>query len=196
MFDSRAAIEIRIPGGKSCVVRFPADAEWCKRSRDNRIVREIVSGGRSRRKFPDQERTAGELLAAIRKDTGERWDDEEALIAIAKLERAEVEDSREEFETVRISLRVMGGLITEHVLAVPSAKAVKRAGDRAYDRIEAKRQVITRESIEPWGELYDSLIKSTTGYADGVAAPIVHKNAAITELLDVFNSMTDGDSPE
>jgi len=47
-------------------------------------------------------------------------------------------------------------------------------------------------SLEPAGRLYDKLIESAEGYAG--AMPVIHKSAAISELLAEIDSEAEDDA--
>ena len=195
MFDTSRDFEIDLYGEKTCVVRWPTDEEWAARARANKTVRRILSGGRTKSETPDQESTSSDLLAKIRKDDGVPFEPEEATLLIAKMLRAEVEDSTRDEGGYTITLRVFGGVTTTHKLKKPSIKEMFRTQGAMSDPMQTRREIIVRYPLEPGAKLYDSLILSAEGYAGAV--PIIHKDAVATEIINMMAEIrSPGESPE
>jgi len=183
MFDVSREFEIRIISGgdKTCRVRFPTDEEWIARAAKQRLVRRMLGRGKSSYDAPADDTANLELLQEIRKDAdGEPFDEAEAANIIARLERVASLDVERIADEYQIGLGVPGGA-TLHVLRIPSQKDVLEYSRASLHVTEARSRQEIRVSLQPAGKLYDKLAIRTEGYAGSV--PIVHKAAAITELL-------------
>ena len=64
---------------------------------------------------------------------------------------------------------------------VPTAKEMQDHERASTSVVAARRSVETRAFLEPSGALYDKLHISHDGYAGAV--PIVHKSAAVSEVI-------------
>lgn len=93
----------------------------------------------------------------------------------------------------RIEMKVPGAPVV-HVLRMPTAKEMQDH-ERASTRVVvARRSIETRAFLEPSGALYDKLHVSDEGYAGAV--PIVHKSAAVSEVLAQLAIEADEELPE
>lgn len=197
-FDGTQKFGIRIQSGgeKRCVVRFPADAEWCDHTRAQVSVRRTMGRGRSTMESAGAEKADAELFAAIRADEAAvEFDAADAGAVIEKLQRAEVEDSAREGDVFRIKLRVLGGVLTEHVLRMPTQKQMQEYGRASTRWVSARRAQEIRTFLEPSGALYDKLSVTVSGYAG--APSIAHKAAAVNELLSQLAELDeDAELPE
>jgi hypothetical protein len=92
----------------------------------------------------------------------------------------------------RIEMKVPGARVT-HGLRMPTAKEMQDHERASTSIVAARRSVETRAFLEPSGALYDNLHVSHDGYAGAV--PIVHKSAAVSEVVAQLAIEAD-DDPE
>ena len=92
----------------------------------------------------------------------------------------------------RIGMKVPGARVT-HVLRMPTAKEMQDHERASTSVIAARRSVETRAFLEPSGALYDKVHVSHDGYAGAV--PIVHKSAAVSEVIG-YLAIEGDDDPE
>lgn len=187
------AVPIQSGGVKRCVVRYPTDAELCKRVRDQRTVVHELGRGKTRMETPNADAVDFALFRQIRVDKdGPEFDEAEGCAVISKIERCEVIDSERIGEQFRITLRVPKAEVV-HVLRGPLQSEKKEYGRGAMSRTGSRRSEEIRIALEPAGVLYDKLFVSTEGYVNG--APINHKAVVISEILYQLN-VEDEESPE
>ena len=183
MFDATKTIEVHILSGgdKRCEVRFPTDAEWCGWARAQRTVRHFLGRGKSQSEEVDLPKINADLFAKIRIDKdGPEFDDADAGMVIGRIERATITDVEREGNNYRLEMKVAGGKV-EHVLRMPTAREIQEHERASTSVVAARRSVETRAFLEPSGALYDKLHVSHDGYA--AAVPIVHKSAAVSEVI-------------
>lgn len=186
MFNSKAEFEVPILSGgeKRCVLRYPTDAEWCEAARKRKVLRESIGRGKSQSRLLGAEASAADLFAKIRLDKdGAPFDEAEAAAAVAKLERCRIISCKREGDAFTIMMAVSGGQVV-HRLKIPlqsDLMAFSRAA--APPIIDGRRSQEIRTFLEPSGELWAKIGTAESGYAEGSAVPITHKDAAITELL-------------
>jgi hypothetical protein len=183
LFDASKPIVVPILSGgeKQCEVRFPTDDEWCGWARCQRTVRHFLGRGKSQSEDVDLPKINADLFKKIRIDKdGPEFDDAEAGMAIARVERSQVTDIQREGVNYRIEMKVPGARVT-HVLRMPTAKEMQEHERASTTVVAARRSVETRAFLEPSGALYDKLHVSHEGYAGAV--PIVHKSAAVSEVI-------------
>ena len=195
MFDASKVIEVPIMSGgeKRCQVRFPSDAEWCDWARAQRTVRRFLGRGKSQSEEIDLPRINAELFAKIRVDTdGPEFDEAEAGMVIARIERAVVTECEREGNNYRMEMKVAGARVT-HVLRMPKASEIQEHERASTSVVAARRAVETRAFLEPSGALYDKLHVSHDGYVGDV--PIVHKSSAVSEVIAQLAIESD-DDPE
>jgi len=183
MFDSRKQYKISINSGglKSCVVRFPDDAEWEERARKQTAVRHELGRGESELKV-----TSGggdiELLKKIRIDTdGPEFTDAEASIVLGKLEQSTVTETADVPDGVKVSMIVLGKKDVALTLKSPTADQVLKYSRVAMRAVDGKRFQKLQFRLGPGGELFDALVTSKEGYA--AAVPLPHKCAALSEVI-------------
>ena len=183
LFDASKPIVVPILSGgeKRCEVRFPMDEEWCAWARAQRTIRHFLGRGKSQSEDVDLPKINADLFKKIRIDKdGPEFDDAEAGMAIARVERSQVTDILREGVNYRIEMKVPGARVT-HVLRMPTAKEMQDHERASTTVVAARRSVETRAFLEPSGALYDKLHLSHEGYAGAV--PIVHKSAAVSEVI-------------
>jgi len=200
MFNSQAEFQVKILSGgeKSCLLRWPTDREWADVTRKRKVFRESIGRGKSQSRVLGVESSAAELFAKIRLDQdGEVFDEAEASAAISKLERCRVVSCEREGNVYRITMNAPGGQVV-HLLKIPlQSDLMSFSRAAAPPIIEGRRSQEIRTFLEPSGELWAKIGTAESGYAEGSGVPIVHKDAAITELLvqlDLANE--DGADPE
>jgi len=194
MFDVSKQFVVKILSGgeKQCTVRYPSDAEWCERATKQKLVRRLLGRSKSQYEALDGEAVDAELFARIRLDEdGAPFDEAEAAKVIARLERVTVAAVERAGNKYRIELAVPGGR-TVHVLRIPSQKDVLEYSRASIHVTDGRRQQEIRVSLEPAGRLYDKLAESTEGYTGAV--PVIHKSAAISELLAEIDSEGEDDA--
>lgn len=184
MIDLAKPMTVPILSGteKRVRVRFPSDAEWCERARKQRVIRHFLGRGKSQTDDDTEtDRLNHELLAKIRQDTdGPVLTPAEATLVLGKLERARVIEVEREGDGFRIVLKTALGQVT-HVVGIPTAEQMLVHERQSTKTTEGRRNQEIRGYLEPSGELYDKIAKSSEGYAGAV--PIIHKVPVITELL-------------
>lgn len=182
-FDTARQFQISILSGgeKACVVRYPTDEEWCAWARAQRTVRHFLGRGKSHSEDVDLPKINAELFAKIRIDKdGPEFDDAEAGMVIGRIERCAVATVEREGINYRIEMKVPGARVG-HVLRMPTAKEMQDHERGSTSVVAARRSVETRAFLEPSGALYDKLHISHDGYSGAV--PIVHKSAAVSEVI-------------
>lgn len=189
VFDSTRplALQLRTPAGVKAVrVRFPSDEEWTERQRRRKVVIKQLGRGVSETIIGNAEEADAALLAKIRDGEGPEVDPFEASRIIEQLSQAEVDDVVQTGDSFRVTLRVLGGVVT-HVLKMPSAKDVfeyRRGFARVLD-LPYNRQELTID-LGAAAVLYKKLITATEGYAG--EAPIIHQAVAVKAAIDVLDA--------
>ncbi len=191
MFDATKPItmNLRTPEGvKTVRLRFPSDEEWTERQRRRKVIIKQLGRGISETVVPNSEDVDEALVAKIRLEEQDpaEVDPFEASRIIEQLSQAEVEDVIQTGDSVRITLRVLGGAVTL-VLAMPSAKDVfeyRRAFARILD-LPFNRQELTINLAA--GALYKKLARSAEGYAGEV--PIIHQAVAVKAAIDALDAV-------
>ncbi len=93
----------------------------------------------------------------------------------------------------RIEFQIPGATVV-HVLKIPTQRQMMDYGDSSVRVIHGRRLQEIHVSLEPAAELYDRILESTEGYAGAV--PIIHKAAAVTELIAQLNAEDEEEAPE
>lgn len=195
VFDATKTMVVPILSGgeKQCEVRFPNDDEWCGWARSQRTIRRFLGRGKSQSEDVDLPKINAELFAKIRVDKdGPEFDDAEAGMVIGRIERCTVVNLEREGINYRIEMKVPGARVA-HVLRMPTAKEMQDHERASTSVVAARRSVETRAFLEPSGALYDKLHVAHEGYA--AAVPIVHKSAAVSEVIAQL-SIEGDDDPE
>jgi hypothetical protein len=197
MIDLSKPITVPIISGteKRVRVRFPSDGEWCERARKQRVVRHFLGRGKSQTDDDSEtDRLNAEFLARIRQgQDGPALAPAEATLVLGKLERARVAEVEREGDAYRIVLKTALGE-TLHVVGIPTAEQMLIHERQSTRTTEGRRNQEIRGFLEPSGDLYDKVVKSSEGYAGAV--PIVHKVPVITELLAQISAADDELLPE
>lgn len=181
-------------GKKTCTVSFPTDEQWCTWARAQRTVRNFLGRGKSQAEEVNLPQINAELFGKIRVgDAGSGFDEAEAGLVIARIERASVVSAEREGNGYRIAMRVPGATVT-HVLRMPTAKEMQEHERASTSVVSGRRSVEIRAFLEPSGLLYDKLHVSHEGYAEAV--PVVHKSAAVSEVIAQLAIEAESDDPE
>ena len=196
MFDATKSFVVPILSGgeKTCTVRFPTDEEWCAWARAQRTVRHFLGRGKSKSEDIDLPKINAELFKRIASEAdGALFDEAEAGMVIGRIERATVTDVAREGINFCVEMRVPGARVS-HVLRMPTAKEMQDHERASTTIVAVRRAVETRAFLEPSGALYDKLHVSHDGYAGAV--PIIHKSAAVSEVLSLLAVEGDEELPE
>ena len=196
MFDATKSFVVPILSGgeKTCSVRFPTDEEWCGWARAQRTVRHFLGRGKSKSEDIDLPKINAELFKRIASEAdGALFDEAEAGMVIGRIERATVTDVAREGINFCVEMRVPGARVS-HVLRMPTAKEMQDHERASTTIVAVRRAVETRAFLEPSGALYDKLHVSHDGYAGAV--PIIHKSAAVSEVLSLLAVEGDEELPE
>jgi len=199
MFDRSKEFVVKIISGgvKSCLLRFPTDAEFCDRARRQRTIRHFLGRGKSKTTDLNTEAVDLQLFAALRvEQDGQSFDAAEASAFIGRLDLADVVSAEWEGETRRMEMKVPGARTT-HVLRIPRQSEIREHERATTDAVYANRSAEIRVALEPSGRLYDQVLVETQGYVGPV--PINHKVAAVTNLLAALSQLLEGeddDDPE
>ena len=144
-------------------------------------MRRFLGRGKSQSEDLGLPKINAELFAKIRTDKdGPEFDDAEAGMVIGRIERCAVANVEREGINYRIEMKVPGARVV-HVLRMPTAKEMQDHERASTSVVAARRSIETRAFLEPSGALYDKLHISHDGYAGAV--PIVHKSAAVSEVI-------------
>lgn len=196
MFNSRAEYEVPVISGGiiRAVLRFPTDQQWADRQR---AIRSVQRDGKE--EVLGETEASSKLFDALHVSGGEAWEPEEKSAAIDHLEKCTVVSSNLDGSTVTIVLAVPGAQVT-HVLNIPKMSAMRKYGQTLYQtdfKREGRSSVAnTRRLLEPGAELWSACLVAVAGYADGSAVPIVHKDVAAYELVQVVSEMAKDLRPE
>jgi len=82
-----------------------------------------------------------------------------------------------------------------HTLRIPTQKDVQEYAAASIHRRDGRRETITTVSLEPGGRLYDKIFVRSEGYG-GASVPIIHKDAAVVEVLTQMELDLEGDDDE
>lgn len=197
VFDTTEQCKITIVSGgeKSCILRWPTDAEWAERSRKKRPICHKLGRGKTKTEVPNFERVDAELFAKIREDKdGAPFDDCEASAAIGRLERFKVISYERIGDQLRIEA-IARRVPVSFLVNIPKKQDVFNHERAALDVIDERRQQVFRVALEPSADLFDKIIVSAEGYAV-TGVPIIHKDAVVDEVLRATAALEDDEDPE
>jgi len=191
VFDAARPIALQLrtsAGVKTIRVRFPSDEEWTERQRRRKVIIKQLGRGVSETIIANGEDADGALLAKIRvpEENAPEVDAFEASRIIEQLSQAEVDDVVQAGDAFRVTLRVLGGIVT-HVLKMAAAKDVteyRRGFARVLD-LPYNRQELTI-NLAAAGALYKKLITTAEGYAGD--APVMHQAVAVKAAIDALDA--------
>ena len=184
-----------ISGGKKTAnLRFPSDQEWCDRVSKMKSVQHNLGRGKSQSAPGNGVEASAELFDKVYLgDNPEQFDTAEKARFIDRIDLCEITEVSRDGDTFRIEMRVPGATVT-HVLGMPTAKDTMEFGRAAVPpAIQDRRTTEIRFRLAPSGTLWDKVKISVSGYMEGSAVPIIHKDAAITELLNQIREAEDED---
>ncbi len=184
LFNSGAEFTVPILSGgrKECKVRFPTDAEFCERARVQKSVRTALGRGKSQYEVLNAQDVNAALFAKIRLDKdGPEFDTAEASKVIERIERCEIVKVERIGDQFRVETKVLGGIVTSHLVGIPLERDVVNYGRTSVRSIDGRRMTEVRVLLEPSAELYKKVSVSVEGYAAGV--PVIHQDAVLVEVL-------------
>jgi hypothetical protein len=227
VFNAAAEFVVPIISGgkKRTVVRFPTDAEWCERTRRTKRLREQLGGGKTRFQgdlnwaevsfdlfkkvnigpceivtevIPEHVDSATGALVPKVEVWGpcEDFDQAEAVNVLGRISRWDMTRISRNGDGYRIEAKVAGARVA-YILRIPTQKESQTYWKEVRPPgIQTGTNESVRIFLEPCGELFDKVAKSTEGYEG--SAPIVHKDMAVTELLNEVNRLAEqlDDDPE
>lgn len=199
MFDINQEISLKVAspecegGYKTATVRFPTDQEWIARQRQLRVQIRQLGRGNSKTTVLNAEEVDGELLSKIRLGDGPDFDGAEAAAIIRRLAKAEAGEAEKTGVVYSIPVTVPGEE-TVHRLRMATEKQRFNYRRAAFDPTDGPhgRQEI-RMNLQAAGDLYDALTSGAEGYSGPV--PIIHKQAAIAELLQEMALEEEDENP-
>lgn len=185
-------------GRKRCEVRYPTDEEWSKLTRDSVTVRRSLGRDASRQ---DPRKLDGdmELFEKIRVDKdGPSFDEAEAALVLLRLNRTDITEVRQLGNIYRMKMTVLGGVETLHVIKMPTQQQTRDFNNSAMHTTSRRNLSETRTALEPGAQMYDKLIQTVEGYAEGGSSkiPINHKDTIATELANQVVAFLDEPDPE
>lgn len=198
MFTTKVERPITIlsDGEKTCMVRYPTDAEWCERSRKRVIIRHLLTANRTQSEVPNALATDGELFRKIRLgETTTEWNDAEASLIIDHLETCRVVDTARSGNEFSVTMQIPGGRVI-HRLQMPNQADVRAYGAAAVKTTMARHHVEDRVRLEPSGDMWAICKGVAEGYAEGSDIPIIHKDVAIVEMLSMLRAPDEEPDPE
>lgn len=199
VFDSNRpiGIKVRTPKGiEKISVRFPTDDEWIERQRKRKIVTKDLGSGMSQTSVAETDEVDAALLAQIRiGDDGIEVDGYEATSVFDRLQRAEVvgEVTREAGQFC-ITLRVLGGIETTHVMRMPTAREEIRYRKSITQSIDSRSMNQTTIHLSVAGDFYKALLVRNAGYSGPV--PIVHMAVVMPRLMEETKILLGEDDSE
>jgi hypothetical protein len=199
-----AANEIVVPvsspdGIKKVAVRFPTDDEWIDWRQRKKIKQRDIGRRNFQIEAGQPEKADAELFEKILVNKNGKVDEAEGLHILNRLAACEATErpEQEANSRFRIRLKVLGGIVTEHLLRMPSVRE-HMDYDRASSAVTFGNFGTQQISIilRPASELYDKLKVETAGYAGEV--PVIHKAEAINQLIQEVRQLEreDQDDPE
>lgn len=204
MFDVTQPFRITIVSGekKSCSIKYPADSDWCERTRARKSIRQNIGRGKTRPVPVRSDDQDLRLFQRLRLDTGGvEFDASDAAAVIGRLDDCGVTDVSRESGLFKLTLELglrnrttKEPLRTTHLLRCPTKREQIEHERSSVDVIDGGKMREIRVALEPSGELYDKLLKSTDGYAGEV--PINHKFAVVYELLQEIERLEEEDDED
>ena len=187
-------ILIRVPNPpKAARVRLPTSDEMLGRLAQQRSIRRTIGRRKSQTEFVPNLKADLTLFNQIRLDKdGPEFDEFEAGNAVSRLTFCEVTDCERVGDEYRITLKTPFG-DTTHTMKIPTQRDVtvyRRTVVSATDLPHGQEEL--RYRVEPAIDLYDSVVTSIEGYADGYKpadVPPHHKSAVAVELVQAIDDM-------
>jgi hypothetical protein len=189
MFSASKNYEVKIISGgiKSCLLKFPTDAQWIERARSQKTVRNFLGRGKSTTTVqPSDDADLKLFRALVVNEQAEEISAADASAFIERLDRAEITLAEWEGDARRIEMKVPGATVT-HVLRIPTQAEIRPHERSSAQAVYGNRSAEIRVNIQPSAELWDKIKVSVDGY-DGVV-PINHKVAAVSNLIEALPSL-------
>jgi len=158
-------------------VRFPTDEEWCAWRGPTHIAIFSAAGSRKARMWTAQNQCGVVQEIRIDKD-GPEFDDAEAGMAIARVERSQVTDIQREGVNYRIEMKFLAHGSRSPADADRQGDAGTRAGVPTV--VAARRSVETPRS---WSPVARFMTSCTCRRGLCRRGAIVHKSAAVSEVI-------------
>lgn len=207
MFDATQPFIVEISSGgiRRCELNYPSDQDWKQRAQRQRILQQNLGRGKSTSSLTPIEDWDLELFTKLLRSKPEvEFDLFEASMVLDRLAAADVVKSEVTNDSIMVRLAVFGvatgptpGADFDELFAgrrtvtltlkAPRRKDVIEYGREAVKTVNTRNASETRVSIEPAERLFDRLLLSSSGYAENSPIPIVHKDAAIVELIRLQN---------
>jgi hypothetical protein len=187
-------ITIKVPNPpKAARVRLPTSDEMLGRLAQQKSIRRTIGRRKSQTEFVPNLKADLTLFNQIRLDKdGPEFDEFEAGNAVSKLTFCEVTDCERVGDEYRITLKTPFG-DTTHTMKIPTQRDVtvyRRTVVSATDLPHGQEEL--RYRVEPAIDLYNSVVTSIDGYADGYKpadVPPHHKSAVAVELVQAIDDM-------
>jgi hypothetical protein len=198
-FDTSTPTEVKaiLADGqvKKISVRFPSDDEWIERQRHRKIVQIQLGRGKAKAILPEGGEADLLLLSKIIGPDTEITDPAEAARILEKLSEAEARETVRVPEGFSVKTEVRGGVVTEHVLSVPSASDMAQFNNlrEVISCPNGRTELCVHLNVA--GNLYRKLLQRCDGYATG-NAPIVHQLTALTAVINAFQAELSDDETE
>ena len=197
VFDASQPIKIKVrtPDIKIMTVRFPSDDEWIERQSKRQIITRSLGDRSSETTVSDTEEIDGELLKRIRLgDDGIEVDNYEASSVFDRLQRAEVVEVIRDPGQFKISLRVLGGILTYHALRMPTAREEFKYRKSITQSIDAGSRNKTTINLAAAADTYKTLLVTNACYSCPV--PIVHQAVIVPKVMEETKILLGDDSQD
>lgn len=194
-FDTKQeiAVKVQAPEGiKTVLVSMPTDSQWA----DWRRKKKIHQTDLGRRNYTIDPSKADavdlQLFQAIRRTAEDvapcDIDVYEAAYILGKLSECDIPERPErDGSHFTLKLKVMGRILTEHRLRVPTMKEMMEyERQRSSVVFGAYNTQEIRINLRAAGKLYDDVHQSHEGYVNDV--PIIHKAEVVNALLQEIRS--------
>jgi len=190
-------VSILSGGIKKVTLRWPTDSQWAQRARETKVKRRVLGGGRTQREKSTNVEADAPLFDLVHVSNGDAFDEFEKSAAIAKLDTAEVVEVARKDDLFRITLKVINGILVSHRLRIPTQRQMFTYQNAAVRVVDHRRTQELQMFLEPSETLWNAIAEGVEGYPDGKSSvPIIHKDAAIMELLAVLAEQEDDTDPE
>jgi hypothetical protein len=181
MFDVSKQVEFkRRNGTKIGDFRFPTDAEAMERQRKRKLIVKQLGRNMSETIAPDSSEYDAEFIKMLSPDV--EIDGYEAGKIIDELCKADIDEITQEGDCFRVSLRVCGGIMTEHVVAMPNAKQIFKYRRGAFHRLDIGNKQQITINLQAADDLDREIRKESIGYAGDV--PLYHRAEVVRGVVE------------
>ena len=201
LFSAKRIYGIPIPGPEGTTVyrvRFPTDEEWSERARRLITVRRNLGRDATHSDYKDELPIDLELVEKLLADEDQKLDDWTAktiLDVLLNCDTGQFEQGEGEGYYV-IEMMVLGCHV-KHRLKCPTPKQAGEYNRGAFRTMGRRNTLEIRLPLEPSGELWSQLLISVDGYENDGEVPIIHKRAALDEMIGLIqNKVQSGVDPE